>query len=81
MTIIRVTPKQCPECQSGADNFHDDKKRCEIVCGNCGLVLTGPEHYVMGEKISYPFGFQYYIYPITNQSYGSYLNELNRSLH
>jgi hypothetical protein len=57
MTIIRVTPKQCPECQSGA------------------------EHYVMGEKISYPFGFQYYIYPITNQSYGSYLNELNRSLH
>lgn len=47
---------ECPECKATSEHFIEDKKREELICRQCGLVLRGSYNYVAGRRIYYPFG-------------------------
>jgi len=44
----------CPECESKHLFYEHDRK--ELVCLDCGLVLTAQHRYVGIWKVEYPFG-------------------------
>ncbi len=48
---------KCPECNS----TETVTVKGELICKECGLVLSGPCEYVGGKKINLPYGLNFSI--------------------
>ncbi len=60
----------CPGCGGRAVTY--DKKHDEIICDDCGLVLSGPPHEIRpGKWVNYPWGNRF-DYSDVNATYTPY---------